>query len=130
MLGHIVALRVEMKSEWSEESYKVGIQRVLDNPESYGLTKNTRKQSEWSEEDEAALNKIIAHFDWTGNNRFTKDDCEWAQSWLKSLRPQNRWKPTKEQIMALRWIMNHLPYCTHKEAISELHEQLVKIYEL
>ena len=96
VLGHIVALRVEMKSEWSEESYKVGIQRVLDNPESYGLTKNTRKQSEWSEEDEAALNKIIAHFDWTGNNRFTKDDCEWAQSWLKSLKDRVMPQPKKE----------------------------------
>ena len=33
-------------SEWSEASYKVGIQRVLDNPESYGLTKNLWKPSE------------------------------------------------------------------------------------
>ena len=101
VLGHIVALRVEMKSEWSEE-------------------------------DEAALNKIIAHFDWTGNNRFTKDDCEWAQSWLKSLRPQNNWKPTDMQIKALEIAITFVTddfgeNPTLSETLRTLIEQLKKL---
>ena len=49
--------------------------------------------------------------------------------WLKSLRPQTTWKPSKEQIMALRWVLNHIPYDSHKEEISGLLDQLKKLRE-
>lgn len=44
--------------------------------------------------------------------------------WLKSLRPQNRWKPSDEQIIALRWVLNNIPYNKHKEEISGLLDQI------
>jgi hypothetical protein len=30
---------------------------------------------------------------------------------------------------ALRWVLNNIPYCTHKEKISGLLEQLKKLRE-
>lgn len=44
--------------------------------------------------------------------------------WLKSLSPQNRWKPSEEQIIALRWVLNNIPYNKHKEEISGLLDQI------
>ena len=49
-------------------------------------------------------------------------------NWLKSLKDrvqsQNMWKPSKEQIVALRWILNNIPYNKHKEEISGLLDQI------
>lgn len=59
------------------------------------------------------------HFNcWGGVDKHT------VLSALRSIRYQNRWKPSKEQIIALRWILNNVPYCTHKEEISGLLEQI------
>ena len=44
--------------------------------------------------------------------------------WLKSLKDRYVWKPSEEQIIALRWILNNIPYCTHKEVISGLLDQI------
>ena len=30
--------------------------------------------------------------------------------------------------MALRWVLNHIPYDSHKEEINGLLEQLIKLY--
>lgn len=50
----------------------------------------------WSEEDERILLRLIAHFDWHGDTRFTKEDCQEVTNWLKSLRPQSWIKYGKE----------------------------------
>ena len=34
------------------------------------------------------------------------------------------WKPSVEQIIALRWILNNIPYNKHKEEISGLLDQI------
>ena len=34
------------------------------------------------------------------------------------------WKPSNEQIIALRWILNNIPYNKHKEEISGLLDQI------
>ena len=57
-------------------------------------------------------------------NGFNRKHREEVFSLLDSLRPQNRWKPTEKQIMALRWVLNHIPYDIHKEEISGLLEQI------
>lgn len=33
-------------------------------------------------------------------------------------------KVTKEQLISLRWALNHLPYCSHKENLLSLLELL------
>lgn len=48
--------------------------------------KKIKKNPAWSEEDDNMLNRLILHFDWTGNYRFTKSDCDAAQNWLISLK--------------------------------------------
>ena len=68
-----------------------------------------QKPAEWSEEDEKMLDsviRLITHFDdlaheptyagpkWT--HPYTKEI-----SWLKSLRPQKKWKPSEEKLSAL-----------------------------
>lgn len=88
-----------------------------------------------------------------------RDECLKLVSWLKSLKPKKeneleiargegykqgkkdglkeawetaeeiQWKPSDEQIMALRWVLNHIPYDSHKEEISGLLEQLKKLKE-
>lgn len=68
--------------------------------------------AEWSEEDNEiieALNSYVKNLDLffesikIGNADILAHEFrEKVQSWLKSLRPQNRWKPTKEQMEALK----------------------------
>ena len=44
-------------------------------------------------------------------------------AWLKSLKPQSHWKPTKEQLEALKYALgNGGTY--NKEALIQLLEQL------
>ena len=38
--------------------------------------------------------------------------------------PQTTWKPSKEQIIALRWVLNNILYNKHKEEISKLLDQI------
>jgi hypothetical protein len=55
---------------------------------------------EWSEEDEKILQGI---WDEILANKHDAKECEWKTydkflNWLNSLRPQNRWKPSDEQM--------------------------------
>ena len=57
-------------------------------------------KQEWSEEDEQILQGI---WDEILANKHDAEECEWKTydkflDWLKSLRPQNKWKPSDEQI--------------------------------
>jgi hypothetical protein len=47
--------------------------------------------------------------------------------WLNSLRDRYTWKPSKEQIIALRWVLNNVPYNKHKEEISGLLDQIKEL---
>ena len=62
-------------------------------------------QQEWSEEDEKKLLCICAWIkDYPRIADFTDEMYTVANNyvdWLKSLRPQNRWKPSEEQMEAL-----------------------------
>lgn len=80
------------------------------------LKKIEQKPTEWSE-----IEPIIQHLDNLGNTAMADI--------LRSFEPQpkQKWKPSKNQIMALRWILNNIPYCTHKEEISGLLEQLEQL---
>lgn len=73
------------------------------------------KKYTWSEEDGNMLNSILDEY---------KSMCKEKRDWLKSLKHQLHWKPSKEQIKALKWVLANVPYCTHKEEINGLYEQL------
>ena len=67
-----------------------------------------QKPIEWSEEDEKRLNHII---------QFLEDKDRWKDGerafpieedvrWLNLAFPQRQWKPSEEQLQALRWVCN------------------------
>ena len=58
------------------------------------LKKIEQKPLEWSEEDENKLNRLIAYFE--DRESFSAEDDLFYSNWLKSFRPQNRWKPSDE----------------------------------
>jgi hypothetical protein len=62
--------------------------------------KMTIKES-WSEEDEKCLENAIMYCEWARDKApdlYCYETSEKSINWLKSLRPQNRWKPSDEQI--------------------------------
>lgn len=91
------------------------------------LLRLAQKHTEWSEEDEKMLNSIIENF---GDGKTSNMLQEY---WLKSLKPQKQWKPSKEQMEALKasylyWkgITKEIPYA---EKLESLYEQLKKLTE-
>ena len=80
----------------------------------------------WSEEDEKIAKTIINEFEqcseWCCANGLTKEDCI---AWLKSLKPQNRWKPTKQQLSELRCVISGCSFET--SILVELEENLKKL---
>lgn len=61
-----------------------------------------RPEQEWSEEDEkyiCAADMFIRESKRSNYGNYSKFD---VINWFKSLRPQNRWKPSEEQIEAIR----------------------------
>ena len=75
-------------------------------------------KQEWTEEDERIYQSIID--DTVQENQL--DDKQ--INWLKLLKQRYGWKPSKEQIIALRWVLNNIPYNKHKEEISGLLDQI------
>ena len=88
--------------------------------------KDEQKPTEWSEEDSKRLQRII---DFLWYNRKGDTDTIYQQEqdieWLKSLRPQNHWKPTNEQLIELRRVISGCSYDI--EPFLELEEQLKKL---
>ena len=61
-------------------------------------------KQEWSEEDEEMLIEIVKDLQVYKSREISRDAKDAYQNeidWLKSLRPQNRWKPSDEQMEAL-----------------------------
>ena len=91
-------------------------------------------ESSWDEEDEKILQGI---WDEILANKHNAKEYEWKTydkflDWLKSLRPQNQWKPTEEQMHYLYWIANvKLGDSVVEQEVSkhlnELHEDLKKL---
>ena len=90
-----------------------------------GLKKQAPKPK-WTEEDEDNFRYIIGVLHCVAHQTF--EDVESTINWFKFLKdrvqPQNMWKPSKEQIVALQWILNNIPYNKHKEEISGLLDQI------
>lgn len=94
-------------------------------PNSPSITKE--KPVNWSEEDEKIIRRIDSLL-----YAIHESEFEDIHAWLKSLKdrvqPQNGWKPSKEQIIALRWVLNNIPYNKHKEEISGLLDQIKDLF--
>ena len=85
------------------------------------------QKNTWSEEDEDYINDLIRYFSQNERLKNTKEDIV---IWLKSLRPQNRWKPSDEQIRTLDFAIDCTVYPEfniHRSVLKELLEQLKKL---
>ena len=132
-------------AEWSKE-YKRIISEVVQLIEDgalnreekdfyIGRLKSLRPQpkQEWSEEDDNIYNKALDAIYYKDIN--DKDEvvdalkalCDLISRKRKVIPPYARWKPSEEQVIALRWILNNIPYNMHKEHICHLYEQLKKL---
>jgi hypothetical protein len=93
-----------------------------------------QKPAEWSEEDEIFVHGLIrglsAKRDIHGHTTFSSDciDITETINWLKSLRPQNTWKPSEEQMAALEKA-THIVGCKYKSCLNSLYSDLIKLRE-
>ena len=71
------------------------------------LEKQEQKPA-WSEEDETVLGNLIYAL---ANDRIGNDRDEYVD-WLKSLRPQNTWRPSDEQIKVLEFFIPYVTKCS------------------
>ena len=95
------------------------------------LERQGKKPAVWSEEDEDIINHLLAIC--SGAKRYrqfagcSQDDVKKCQTWLKSLRPQNTWKPSDEQMEALKSAAANCAYSEYQDCLRELIEQLEKL---
>jgi len=118
--------KIDEKSAWNEEDERiltaihnsVDVKCLSKNGVEYlvmvdwfnSLKDRVQPKQEWSEEDKVMLDEIIDYmkpmpifFESTkgkSGKEYTKEFIIQATNWLKSLRPQNHWKPSKEQMEA------------------------------
>jgi len=84
----------------------------------------------WSEEDEIFVHGLIrglsAKRDIHGHTTFSSDciDITDTINWLKSLRPQNRWKPTEIQLKCLKYACDEHFDLDGLDPLYTLYEQL------
>ena len=66
---------------------------------------------------------LVGWYERKGFNIIYEDDNEYTMWKQLDFKPQT-WKPSEEQIVALRWVLNNVPYNKHKKEISELLDQI------
>ena len=82
-----------------------------------------QKPTEWSEEDEHRINRI-SDFIWKNRKGDTDEIYQQEQDvdWLKSLKQRYTWKPSREQMIALRQVISGCSYDI--EPLLELEAKL------
>ena len=89
-------------------------------------------KQEWNEEDETYLDHIITavklyYTDYKGEENPWRNEL---LRWLKSLRPQNRWKPSDEQMDMLAKVCSTLHLTTGENEIMEsIYDALERLRE-
>ena len=79
------------------------------------------EKQEWSEEDREMLDNCLGLIQ-------EIDSTQEEQNWLKSLKPQNRWKPSKEQMEALDKAKNSpANYYDIRLGLQSLYNDLKKL---
>lgn len=96
----------------------------IEDQGDYEFPPMNRKQSaEWSEEDERTISEVIQLIEYGALNREEKD---FYIGRLKSLRPQPHWKPSEEQMEALK-LCATVGSFGHREMLKSLYQDLKKL---
>ena len=92
------------------------------------LKDRVQPKQEWSEEDEQHIDSLLKRLDALCRNKFerTRFAISEDRDWLKSLRPRSTWKPSDEQMDALRYVTN-FDYGGYESILVSLYEQLKKL---
>lgn len=95
------------------------------------------KQSEWKEEDDRIIAKILSicndfkkSFEISpASAKVIQKDIDRIDKWLKSLNPLSRWrwKPSEEQLLSLKFIINNYPDYVYNADLESLYEDLKKL---
>ena len=101
------------------------------------LKDRVQPKQEWNEEDSYYRNHIIQIIEEINNAPLKRgEDWEAYINWLKSLRPQNNWKPSEEQVKAFEHFIRSIgesgyasPYENDTKLLYSLLEQLKKLKE-
>ena len=91
------------------------------------LEQQGEQPTAWNEEDEDYTNDLIKYFSQNERLKNTKEDIVF---WLKSLRMQNRWKPSDAQMDSIACAVRKMKEsaCYDSELVS-LHQDLKKLKE-
>jgi len=79
-----------------------------------------QKPAEWSEEDREMRLKILRYL----STRCNVNEYEEAEEWLKSLRPQKRWKPSDRELGAILTAIGD-----ERQKGSDVAKELLNIYQ-
>lgn len=128
-------VQLQPKQEWSEEDERIYQSIVDDTVQENQLDSNQlawikslkdrvlpQSKQEWNEVSDSMIEGIkIAILDY-----YDKENAEEIIDWLKSLKPQNHWKPSEEQLEAL-W--NAIPHIPNSEKDLDTITELSALYE-
>lgn len=104
---------------------------LMEAVEDYAATGESMEPAKWSKEDEKVIH-LACEFIRHRMNEFGNDgsicgvDYKTLYEKLKSIRPQNRWKPTEKQMKALNKALYHVDY-TIGDQIAMLIGDLKKL---
>ena len=90
------------------------------------LKERVQPMQEWSEEDRLHYMNVLEALEYVKGCKSDYDKIEAVKSdiaWFKSIRPQNKWKPSDEQLDALYDVLNPCDG-VDKKALESLYEQL------
>ena len=98
------------------------------------LKNRVQPKQEWSEEEKGNVDIIVSRLEvdieyWKSRSKRRIDEDKRVIDWLKSLRPQNTWKPSVEQIEALESATENCAYSEYQDCLRELIGQLKKLKE-
>ena len=85
------------------------------------------KPAGWSEEDEIRLEDVITLVEHHHDKEYNWFDYDDLATWLKSLRPQPHWKPSEEQIEALKDAFRKDGGNEYRKVINSLYCDLKKL---
>lgn len=114
--------------EWSNKQSNMGvcINRHIEKLLSIASNISDSKQ-EWCEEDESMISNFQSELSNLVARKLIKESTYQKYSdWLKSLRPRKQWKPSEEQLYALKSALDPYPTLRPREFhnLKELLEQL------
>ena len=137
-MNHIIQF-LEDKDRWKDGERAFPIEEDVRWLKS--IKDRVQPKQEWGEEDEKMIDNIIDYmmpmpifFTSTkgkSGKEYTKEFIKEAIDWLKSIRPQNTWKPSDEQMKALNdvTVTGYISYAEQGQELINLYNDLKKLRE-